>query len=80
MTEIKKELDALGEEIEEKKREKAQKEGSISTLYKQLKDEVDLNSTKEAEKEMAKLSKEFEKIDKEIEEDFEKLKEVYNVD
>jgi predicted nucleic acid-binding Zn-ribbon protein len=79
MADIEKELDALGEEIEEKKREIAQKEGSISTLHKQLKDEFGLGSTKEADAEMVKLSKEIDKIEKEVEKDFEKLKEVYSI-
>ncbi len=79
MENIEKELDTFGEEIEEMKRDIAQKEGSISTLQKRLKEEFGLKSTKEAETEMAKLSKEIDKLTDEISEDFDKLKEVYDI-
>lgn len=76
MNEILKDLEKLGKEIDEAKKNVAQYEGQKFQLMKQL-EELGFKTIEEAQKNILLLSKEEEKLTKEIESDYKELKEQY---
>jgi len=77
MPDIEQELDELEEEIESKKARLARNKGSMETLNKQLKNELDIKSTEGAEEEIKKLGNTINTVEKRIGVSFNKLKDNY---
>lgn len=74
---IERELDSLGEEISKAKEDLAKDKGSVDTLLKRLKEEENISSLTEAEKEESKISKEMDSIEKNMISDIKDLKKIY---
>ena len=77
MPDIEQELDELEEEIESKKARLARNKGSMETLNKQLKNELDIKSIEGAKEEIEKLGNTLNTIKKRIGVSFNKLKDNY---
>ena len=69
------EVIALKEEIDECKTEKAQLEGEQKAILKQLEEDWDCKSVKQAEKKMKEMEQEIKQLEVEIEEGLQELEE-----
>jgi len=70
-------IEDLSNQIEESKKLLAKYEGAEEELLKQLKENFNLSSLEEAEKEVFTLGKELTKLEKEIKKDYDFLRTEY---
>lgn len=78
MSDILKELEELGEDIETAKREKAKEEGRLDEMKRSLKSEFKVDSLTDAEEELTRMENDLNDLDQEIQEDYSKLKANYD--
>ena len=77
MSEILKELEELGDQIETAKSEKAKEEGRLDEMSKTLKTEFEVDSLGKAGNLLTKWEKELKDLDEEIQTDYTELKTNY---
>ena len=77
MSEILKELEELGEQIETAKSEKAKEEGRLDEMNKTLKSEFEVDSLGKANTLSTKMEGELKELDEEIQTDYTELKTNY---
>ena len=78
MSEILKELEELGDQIETAKSEKAKEEGRLDEMNKTLKSEFEVDSLGKADTLLTKMDKELKDLDEEIQKDYTELRTNYD--